>query len=306
MSSLQIDMLKFVLIAIIVSLCTTTTVLQFASTILLTDLSLGSIPGPDRRSDVLYNFKYPTGSVVYVDPSGWTITAYSADYFPVGYSIPTWRRQPTAFPSFGEYRQPADAEQNEHVDDTGVLLRAFLPFPDASLRQELKDYTGKTVVLDSRVSCQPPELSNLIYREEYMSGTIDGDLLADPFTLIELNGTVSPSEPLAERLWATSDAVSFSCAVAISKNATSICQLAAPTLSPTATCGSPVLLSNRAGGLLSEFSNLTSPEELAKLQDTFFEAGTHQWPCSVPPFITWGMPVLNVHLTNAMKLLKLT
>jgi hypothetical protein len=74
-------------------------------------------------------------------------------------------RNPPAFPTFAEFSKPIEVP--EHVDETGCLLRAFLLFQDAQLRETISQYSGKALVLDARVSCQRPQLQQLyIHRNE--------------------------------------------------------------------------------------------------------------------------------------------
>ena len=50
----------------------------------------------------------------------------------------------------------------EGIDDTGRALRAFLPFEDEQQRVSLREYEGPTDVLDFRVVCVRPALSDLL------------------------------------------------------------------------------------------------------------------------------------------------
>lgn len=49
-------------------------------------------------------------------------------------------------------------------DDTGHTYRAFLPFDDANRRTNLRDYRGPAVVMDQRVVCAKPALTDLSFR----------------------------------------------------------------------------------------------------------------------------------------------
>lgn len=70
-----------------------------------------------------------------------------------------WLRNPPAFPTFAEFSEPIDVL--EHVDETGRLLRAFLPFQDAQSRETISHYSGEALVLNARVSFQRPQLPSL-------------------------------------------------------------------------------------------------------------------------------------------------
>jgi len=66
---------------------------------------------------------------------------------------------PTIYPTFAEYNEPPQTRSG--IADTGVSLRAFLPIASSSERSQLKDYRGKAMVFDSRVTCVTPEVAQL-------------------------------------------------------------------------------------------------------------------------------------------------
>jgi hypothetical protein len=69
-----------------------------------------------------------------------------------------WNRKISKYASFAEYSEsPYEADG---VSDTGVTLRAFLPFGTAQDRENLESYEGKATVLDARVTCQVPQFQN--------------------------------------------------------------------------------------------------------------------------------------------------
>lgn len=138
----------------VVLLFATTTLLQFSSTILLSDLELGQLPGLAANHSATYDFVYTGHGQPY--PDGNTLNVSHGFYsytggvtYPIQLRIPTWSRNPPAFPAFAEYSKPVSSP--EGVDDTGVLLRAFLPFADAQSRESIRNYSGIAQVLDSRV-----------------------------------------------------------------------------------------------------------------------------------------------------------
>jgi hypothetical protein len=67
-----------------------------------------------------------------------------------------WLRKPQLYPTFAEYSE--EPFQAPGVSDTGVTLRAFLPYAAATDRESVQEYIGETTVLDSRVTCQIPHL----------------------------------------------------------------------------------------------------------------------------------------------------
>ena len=131
-------------------LFTTTTMLQFSSTALLSDLRLGQLPGLPTHRNVAFDFKYmmANGSLDMIAP-GVSIVAAGEAAYPLQIRTPTWSRNPPAYPVFAEYSEPVSSAKD--VDDTGILLRAFIPFSDAESRENIRNYTGNAMVLDSRV-----------------------------------------------------------------------------------------------------------------------------------------------------------
>jgi len=171
-----------------ITLVWTTTLLQLTSTILLSDLKLGLLPGPIDNRTLVYDFRY---ALNINDKGEWNSTGYSAQY-----RTTTWLRKPSSYPTFAEYSEPVP--EVDGVDDTGVLLRAFVPHADAPSREMLADYAGAAYVLDSRVSCQRPRLSDIsisMYRDS---------------TSAFLHGYFAPTRSLP-RLYVPEEQTPFSC-----------------------------------------------------------------------------------------------
>lgn len=136
----------------VVLLFATTTFLQFSSTVLLSDLHLGTLPGLSANLPSTYDFEYKidNGTSRKTPGLGFSLFFGSVSY-PIQLRTSTWLRNPPAYPAFAEYTK--SIESREGVDDTGTLLRAFLPFADAQSRETIRNYSGTAMVLDSRVSC---------------------------------------------------------------------------------------------------------------------------------------------------------
>ena len=128
--------------------------LQFSSTVLLSDLRLGQLPNLPVNRTATFDFVYTTHGQALPNNVN---RNYSHGYYqytrgvsyPIQPRVPTWSHNPPAFPAFAEYSEPIVSHAG--VDDTGVLLRAFLPFPDAQSRETIRNYSGVAHVLDSRV-----------------------------------------------------------------------------------------------------------------------------------------------------------
>jgi hypothetical protein len=143
----------------------TTTLLQFSSTILLSDLDLGQLPSLAANRSASYDFVYtahgiPLPDANKSDPAQGYYHYTGRVTYPIQLRGPTWSRNPPAFPAFAEYSRPISSPQG--VDDTGVLLRAFLPFADAQSRESIRNYSGIAQVLDSRV-CYPVQVQVQVY-----------------------------------------------------------------------------------------------------------------------------------------------
>ena len=153
-----------------------------------------------------------------------------------------------------------------------MLLRAFLPYAEAQSRENIRNYSGLALVLDSRVSCQRPLLADL-----------SADFLyANTPQLNSLTGTFAPSTS-AEQVWTPVDPIPFNCTYAVGEKLLSVCALQQPLLDQLE---SP-LIGNVAGGLISAFANTTSQAKLRK-----WMAGNET------AFISWGTPLLLMNMSS--------
>jgi hypothetical protein len=62
---------------------------------------------------------------------------------------------------FAEWHVDDVADVRDGISDTGPTLRAFLPFADGQTRSSVQTYSGNAAVLDSRVLCMRPDISNV-------------------------------------------------------------------------------------------------------------------------------------------------
>ena len=130
----------------LVTVLVTTGLPEFSSTALLSDIRIGLLPGPVSNQTLNYDF---------------TMTKVGNDWMTnMIPRIPAWNRNPSAYPNFAEYHENATMLE-DGVDDTRLLLWAFLPFSNASFRENLLTYNGKTAVLDARVICQRPTIQSI-------------------------------------------------------------------------------------------------------------------------------------------------
>lgn len=127
---------------IIATLMLITVLCQFTSTVLVSDLDLSSIPGDPSNMTVTTNFR--TNSL------GMTQKILGGS---------GWLQKPKLYPVFAEYAEPPESS-DAAISDTGTLLRAFLPFQDQQTRRGIHTYSGRATVVDTRVACMRPQLTD--------------------------------------------------------------------------------------------------------------------------------------------------
>ncbi|KAK6363284.1 Mitochondrial outer membrane protein iml2 [Orbilia blumenaviensis] len=129
----------------ILALLGTSTLVQFTSTVLLSDLYVDMIPGN------------PVHANLSID---WRFDGVGFRWAPTSSEVMWGGNKPNFWPAFAELTGPP--LEQEGVADTGMNVRAFLPYPTAESRQTLRSYDGKAVLMDTRVTCQRPVLDDLI------------------------------------------------------------------------------------------------------------------------------------------------
>ena len=114
---------------------------QAITIILTSDIGLQPTPGYPKSSETAIGFY--NASPVEPQPG-------------ISTRVTTWSRKAAFYPTFAEYSElPFIADG---VSDTGLTLRAFLPYSSAQDRGDTYMYDGPTTVLDCRVTCQLPNL----------------------------------------------------------------------------------------------------------------------------------------------------
>ena len=177
----------------------TTTLLQFSSTALLFQVGEGAIP--------VYHSALINYSFVDLSPAA----LQQVNIQDVFTSQP-----PKGFPAFAEWlsnstKSNADGSERSFAPsrvpgliDTGTAMRAFLPIGDADIRSRLLEYRGMATVVDTRVVCMRPKLSNLVLSINKnlfgggatISGPVDTD--QEPSGLLEVpssTGGTDTSKP---------------------------------------------------------------------------------------------------------------
>ena len=133
--------------AFVLALSTTAASIQFTSTVLLSDLKPGLVPG---------NFQYfqlPFRLMEYY--SGTTDLSRTVDVEQLA------SNKPPFYPMFAEYSE--DPFVGEGVLDTGMAVRALLPLPSETTRSLVRNYTGPATLFDSRVACMRPLINVTLF-----------------------------------------------------------------------------------------------------------------------------------------------
>lgn len=159
--------------------CCTTLLLQFSSTALVADLGIGILTGSAQHDSTL----------MAVSHQNINLTAMM-----LVNQIPYWEEAMQSFPTFGEYQEnPPDAGSGNTLRDTGLTLRAFVPFGNSSARTSIKSFAGAATVLDSRVVCVRPKAHAglSIGLTENEGWVLNGTLIPDALPV----GLILPEEP---------------------------------------------------------------------------------------------------------------
>ncbi|KAJ5502674.1 hypothetical protein N7463_005548 [Penicillium fimorum] len=138
-----------------------TTASQFLSTIFLADFGSGTFSQPSNITNI---------SILH--------TEYNADI--------AWSMPPAASWTFAELSESFEDRSGFH--DTGHTFRAFLPFEEEAQRTKLRRLRGPVPVIDHRVVCASPPLTNLsldatMQNYVHLSGQIPTETLTYPLLM---------------------------------------------------------------------------------------------------------------------------
>jgi hypothetical protein len=97
---------------------------------------------------------------------------------------------PSGYPAFAEYifdenhatvttLRGFEASSSLHMRDTGTVLRAFLPIRDANERNLTAEYAGIATIVDARVVCMKPTLTNLKWFSDGETYRLSGEAKVD-------------------------------------------------------------------------------------------------------------------------------
>ncbi|KAG0651193.1 hypothetical protein D0Z07_2813 [Hyphodiscus hymeniophilus] len=224
---------------VVILLCLIEIMTLGTHTVLFSDIRLGQISSHHNSTDVNFGFKYYNETISSLGGQADVLTSSDSG----------WVLKPPSYPVFAEYTESPFVQHG--VSDTGVTLRAFLPYADSVARQSIHSYTGPTTVLDTRVTCQLPSFDNITIQVQSAGLIVAGYVKATTFTPRLGNSTWLPAHGVNNG-WIRNGAAPFVCIAPLVNSSTygvpdqwraSICQLA----------NSGRNADGISGGLVSEF-----------------------------------------------------
>lgn len=97
--------------------------------------------------------------------------------------IPKWHTGVRQWPIFAEYTEGPVADGTSGLSDTGLTMRAFLPIDRDKNTSLLHKYEGPSTVIDARVVCMRPNITNLTVslpprriEGEWLTPRVEGNL----------------------------------------------------------------------------------------------------------------------------------
>lgn len=158
--------------AVALLLYLTTFALQFASTVLVGDLTIGPLIDHSKNETIFAALSWSAG-IGQLNSSRLTgQTSFWEEFLP-------------EFSTFAErHENPSTNEisSTDSVRDTGPTLRAFLPFSNQSERTMINSYVGMATVEDSRVVCVRPQIHQYFsigYESESLGYLFNGSLVPE-------------------------------------------------------------------------------------------------------------------------------
>ncbi|RKL08878.1 hypothetical protein BFJ70_g16733 [Fusarium oxysporum] len=148
------------LLGLITALLTLTTLsLQFTSTVLLSQVGIASLPVASSKPQTHYGIK-TDGDTYWAMPSGApSLLGLTPERYP---AFAEWTPNKTRHYTAGH--QEAFSPSNlSSIVDTGTVLRAFLPINNDQERSLVTEYHGFATVVDTRVVCMRPNLTNVTF-----------------------------------------------------------------------------------------------------------------------------------------------
>jgi len=172
---------------------------QFLSTILLSDF--GDVVVQEQ-----HNHTWPASYGISVNGE--------QDPHQTGSAVDLWSSRPATWRRFAEYME--NPETGIGFDDTGTVIRAYLPIDKQKSRETLRQYTGPATLVDSRVVCTSPTVRVFASAIGFMDNEENPDDRVDTLDLLG-SLTFDDSYPAIWHANATQE-VPFYCSVTIVDN----------------------------------------------------------------------------------------
>jgi hypothetical protein len=178
--------LEFFLRVFALLLVVNTIAAQFASTLLLTDVVEDSIVSSFSRQNTV-SVGFPSSTAEALQKGVRAVMPGSAFNY--------WIQRPSLFPTFAEYAGPKPPTK-DGVDDTGPVVRAFLPVQIQAERESIESYNGLARVIDARTVCIQPEITKLSFNLDNLDGSVG----------TSISGVVKPAKMIEDLVfWDKSD-----------------------------------------------------------------------------------------------------
>lgn len=142
---------------LIIAVALVTSLLQFSSTALLSDLR--SVPTTGNGED-------------YAMPS---LVRYNSSSFELSFAT-SYIQEPPVYPVFGETLGGTNgiSPDKRQISDTGLIQRAMIPLRDTQNRTSLRSFQGNTLVTQYRTACTAPQLTAEYGGENVVAESVDG------------------------------------------------------------------------------------------------------------------------------------
>ncbi|KAH9234131.1 hypothetical protein K456DRAFT_1723771 [Colletotrichum gloeosporioides 23] len=176
--ALQGSILESLVRILVLFLLLTTLISQFTSTLLFADLEQRRIVSFPQIPLSAYCPVALDGADASSDP---ILSHRPSDY---------WREKPRLSETYAEYTEPS--LKADGVDDTGPTIRAFLPFMSQEARETLQEFYGVTKIVDSRITCVRPRVSNLRLSGSSEGIVVSGTARIDGLALEDALGSMYP------------------------------------------------------------------------------------------------------------------
>lgn len=126
--------------------------LQTTSTLLASDLGWATVPLPPLVANSSFDFSLENESVVKSQFELLGQALYNGNQ--PGEGSEPWLSRMASNPAFGDYSEPPSV--GDDFVDTGLTMRAFLPFASTQQRESLLEFEGPTRVLEAQIVCVRP------------------------------------------------------------------------------------------------------------------------------------------------------